>query len=534
MIAIGVAAVAVVAGLVIAARILAGRIEPYARQVAIQYLSERFDSEVQLESLHLKLPNTSPLRLILTRGRGVSARVEGRGLTMRLKGRPGSTPLFVIQKFSCDVGVESLLRPPVIVSEVAVDGMEIQVPARHPAEPSAASTVSSGRQRIAGTEVIIQKVNIRHGGLVLQPRNPQRLPLRFDVERLQLESGESGGPLKYDASLTNAKPPGTIHATGTFGPWRAEEPGDTPLTGDYVFEKADLGVFSRIAGTLHSTGQFEGTLSAIKVRGEASVPNFRLRMTGQAVPLTARFTVLVDGTDGNTILEPVTATLGSTHFTTNGGIIRHEAGQPRAISLNVAMPNGDLADVLRLTVKGAPFMEGNVVLHTKIDIPPLTGDVREKLVMDGRFEVRQGKFLHSKIQNMLNGLSKRSQGQGNNPDTDEAVSHMAGAYHLEDAVVQFQKLSFGVPGTEMDLAGNYNLDSDALNFTGTLKLQATVSQLVTGWKRLVLKPVDRFFEKEGAGTFLHIRIDGTAKAPAIGVIVAGRQVEVGLPKKPPR
>ncbi len=48
--------------------------------------------------------------------------------------------------------------------------------------------------------------------------------------------------MKYDAILTNAKPPGEIHSKGTFGPWATAEPGDTPLTGEYDFKGADLGV----------------------------------------------------------------------------------------------------------------------------------------------------------------------------------------------------------------------------------------------------------------------------------------------------
>src|SRR5208337_4219144 len=167
---------------------------------------------------------------------------------------------------------------------------------------------------------MIRKVSIQHAELVLQPRNPQRSALRFEIESLQLESGAAGGPMRYDAALTNAKPPGKIHTTGEFGPWLAGEPGDTPVAGDYQFEKADLGVFSGIAGTLQSSGRFEGKLSAITTRGQASVPDFRLRMTGNPVPLLARFTVLVDGMDGNTILEPVAATLGTTNFTASGGI----------------------------------------------------------------------------------------------------------------------------------------------------------------------------------------------------------------------
>ena len=176
--------------------------------------------------------------------------------------------------------------------------------------------------------------------------------------------------MKYDVLLRNAKPPGKIHATGTFGPWRSGEPGETPIAGDYLFEKADLGVFAGIAGMMNSTGQFEGRLHALTVHGQVSVPEFPLAYVRQPRAAHRPIRALVDGTNGNTILQPVTATLGSTNFTTSGGIIRHEANQPRTISLNVAMPNGNLRDVLRLAMKGDPFMEGRLVLNTKIDIPP--------------------------------------------------------------------------------------------------------------------------------------------------------------------
>jgi AsmA-like C-terminal region len=535
---IGLAAVVAVSGLAIAVSQLAAHAEPYARQAAIHYLEQRFDSDVQLQSLHLEFPKTSLWRLMLTRGRGISAHVEGQGLSLRLKSRTGSAPLFAIRKFSCEVSLDSLLHPPAMVSQVSVEGMDIQVPPRRtgPRLPPSSGAAQPQGQGPAGASVMIAKVSIRAARLVLQPQNPQRTPLEFDIHTLQLESAEPSAPMKYSAALTNAKPPGEIQVSGMFGPWRASEPGDTLITGDYVFQKADLGVFSAIAGILHSTGKFEGRLSAITVHGEASVPDFRLRRTGAPVPLVARFAATVDGTNGNTMLEPVAATLGSTSFTTSGGIIRHEANQPRAISLDLAMPNGDLRDILRLTMKGPPFMEGRLALNTKIDIPPLTGRVREKLELDGRFTVREGKFLHSTIQNQIEALSSRARGQAQD-DREQVVSRMAGQFHLENAALQFRALSFAIPGADIDLAGSYNLDSDALDLGGTLKLQATVSQIVTGsqpaagWKRVVLKTVDRFFEKDGAGTFLHIRVQGTSKAPKFAVILAGKQLPLPLPKR---
>ena len=530
---LGLLAVLVVAALAVAASMLAARIEPLARQAAVDYLSRRFESDVQLGALHIRLPETSVFRMLLTRGRGSTARLEGQDLRMRLKSRPDAVPMFSIRKFHCDVSVESLFQPPVVVSHIFVDGMEIRIPPRSP-QPRPAHTAvpePGGAPEPSKVNAIIRKVTIQNATLVLEPRDPKKVPLEFDIQSLELESTTSGGDWNYEAALTNAKPPGKVHTKGAFGPWRAGEPGDTPIAGEYLFEKADLGVFRGIAGTLDSKGRFEGQLAALTVHGQASVPNFRLRMAGNPVPLVARFTVLVDGTNGNTILQPVNATLGSTSFTTSGGIIKHEANQRRTISLDVAMPNGDLHDVLRLAMKGTPFMAGRLVLHTSLDIPPLAAKVREKLEMDGRFEVLEGRFLHSTIQNQIDSLSQRARGEAQNADREQVVSQMKGAFHLENADMRFRELSFGVPGADLDLTGDYNLDSDALDFGGTLKLQATVSQMVTGWKSAILRPLDRIFEKDGAGTLLHIRVDGTSKQPKFGVMFAGRRLEAPLPKR---
>jgi hypothetical protein len=531
LVTILVAAGLLVGSLAIAGVEMAARLEPDARDAAIRYLSERFDCDVHLQALHLRLPESSLFRLIVARGRGISGRVEGEGLALNKKGLSGSAPLLSVQKFHFDLNMDSLLHPPLVVSEVFVDGMQIRVPPRneqaHLLGP--ARVGGAGRSAFHGG-AIIEKIRIRNAALVLQPRNPQRFPLEFDISDLQLESAGAGIPWKYDATLKNAKPPGNIHALGAFGPWVAEEPAATPVTGSYRFENANLGVFAGIAGTLQSTGRFDGPLSALRVQGEAMVPDFRLRRAGTPVPLFTRFTALVDASNGNTTLEPVAATLGATNFTTSGAIIRHESNQPRAVSLNVAMPNGDLRDVLRLAMRGAPFMEGRLVLNTKLDIPPLTGKVTEKLQLDGSFQVLQGQFLNSTIQNQIDNLSKRAEGQPQNPESHQAVSQMMGTFVMENATIRFRKLSFGIPGADLDLTGDYNLDSDALDFGGSLKLQATVSQMVTGWKSKILSPIDRLFEKEGVGTFLRIRIDGTSKAPKFGVIVFGRKLETPLPK----
>ncbi len=148
------------------------------------------------------------------------------------------------------------------------------------------------------------------------------------------------------------------------------------------------------------------------------MPDFRLKPVGRAVPLFTRFEVLVDGTNGNTELKPVFAKLGTTTFTTSGAVIRHNGEIRRTISLIVSMPNGNLQDLLRLAMHDAPFMSGRIALHTKIDIPPLAGTIRENLLLDGSFSVIDGKILKSDVQDKIDELSRRGQGRRTRTSTE--------------------------------------------------------------------------------------------------------------------
>ena len=63
--------------------------------------------------------------------------------------------------------------------------------------------------------------------------------------------------------------------------------------------------------------------------------------------------------------------------------------------------------------------------------------------------------------------------------------------------------------------------ADNLDFHGALMLDARVSETQAGWKRWVLKAVDPFFSKRGAGTFLHIKVVGRARDPKFGLDPGG-------------
>src|SRR5262245_47370309 len=87
LIATGPIALTCVAAVLVAGRMLAKRVEPYIHEQAILYLRHRFDSEVELSALRVRMPNVSVVRLLLSRGEGALAKVEGDGLRMFHKGR---------------------------------------------------------------------------------------------------------------------------------------------------------------------------------------------------------------------------------------------------------------------------------------------------------------------------------------------------------------------------------------------------------------------------------------------------------------
>jgi hypothetical protein len=516
----GVAVIALLIGLIVAGSILSRRIEPYIRQQAEQYLRTRFHADVRIASLQVRLPGLSPLRMLLTRGRGTVATVEGRGIVMRMTGRPDVPPLFAVQKFVTAIDIGALGDSVQHVSIVDISGLEIAIPPKgeRPDLRSGKSAAdAAGPEDEPKTSVVIDRLDVKKATLIILPKDAAKKPLRFDIHDLKLQSaGNTGAAMKYVCILTNPSPPGEIHSSGSFGPWNSVEPGDTPLNGEYKFDHADLGVYSTVAGILQSTGRFEGELDSITARGEAYVPDFRLKRSGNPVPLRTKYEVLVDGTNGNTTLKPVEATLGSTHFTTSGVVVKHDGDRHRSIKLDVNMPHGHMRDVLRLAMKGEPFMEGTLNLRTMLEVPNLDGKVKDKLRLDGRFDITEAHFLKSRIQDKIDTLSRRGQGQPKNEEIDEVISRMKGVFKLDGSVITFRELMFGVTGADVDLAGSYDLNADVLDFHGALKLEAKVSHTVTGWKHWALKPVDRFLSKDGAGTYVKIQVVGNSKAPQFG------------------
>jgi hypothetical protein len=497
--------VAVLAVVAISIYMVIARAQPILRARVIETLSARFKSRVELADLHVWIAN--------------GVHIDGRGLkiygaTDPNPWEPGVQPLLEVGEFRFQTALRNLFREPMHVDTIYVSGLAMNIPPKNDRAQFKNMRRQGGKISIAVDRFVCTETR-----LVINTDKPGRAPLEFDISDLQMKDIGPGLPLRFDATLVNPKPIGDIQSTGQFGPLNEMSPRDSAVAGDYSFTHADLGTLKGIGGILSSTGNYKGTLGHIEVEGQTDTPDFRIAISGHRVPLHTEFHAIVDGTDGDTYLQPVKAKVLNSSFTAKGKIVRVKNPPGHDIELDVALGRATIEDLLKLGVRtDPPIMTGAVAMHTKLSLRPGDTDIANRLNLTGNFHIPQGHFTNEKVQNRIDSLSQRSQGKHPGPKVEATVSSdLKGTFALHEGVLSFSFLHFLIPGTHADMTGQYSLDGNTFDFHGTLKLDAKLSQMTTGWKSILLKPIDPFFHKNGAGTEVPFKITGTRDEPHFGL-----------------
>ena len=241
---------------------------------------------------------------------------------------------------------------------------------------------------------------------------------------------------------------------------------------------------------LHSVGDFNGRLDRIEVHGTADVPDFSLDTANHPVPLHTQFSAIVDGTTGDTYLQPVQAKLGESEFSCSGEVVNVK-GKGHSIDLDVDVPAGRIQDFLQLAVKTQPVvMTGVLAMKTKLHIRPGKESVTQKLELNGEFTLKQMHFTNPDVQDKVDMLSLRAQGDPKDakPGAEDVNSHMTGKFKMGDGKLNLQDLNYALPGATVRLAGVYTLDGKKFDFTGKVRTDAKLSQMVASrWKSWMLK-----------------------------------------------
>jgi len=337
-------AIAIAALLVGAAVILRTRLWPFEQGPVLQDLAEVSDSIIAIRSFH-RTYFPAPGCVI-------------DGLVFH-HGEAGARPLITIARLTIRGSYLGILTQhvPLIIAE----GMHIFIPPF-----GSGASFHTHASKIVIDDLVVSGTVVEFGS-----RDPQKQGLRFDVHEASLRHVRSAGPVQYRLKVHNPEPPGEIETAGEFGTWRRDNPGETPVSGEYTFEHADLNVYHGIGGTLSSQGKFGGVLKHIDISGSTDVPDFEVRSGHHPVHLMTDFSAYVDGTHGDTYLKRADAHFSKTHVEAHGSIARISGRKGKTALIDLKVQQGRIEDSLGLFVKAprAP-MSGPVGLKASVEIPP--------------------------------------------------------------------------------------------------------------------------------------------------------------------
>ena len=240
--------------------------------------------------------------------------------------------------------------------------------------------------------------------------------------------------------------------------------------------------------------------------------------------LQTSFHAIIDGTDGDTYLQPVEARFGKTTLLTHGSVSGIPGRKGKTITLAVEGSDARIEDLLLFAVRQAPPLTGAVRLKTNFELPPGPEDISEKLKLDGSFEINAARFTSGTVQQKVDNLRQQSRGEpeqakgkGETSAEDDVISAMRGGFRMAGGVITFSDLRFQVPAAQVRLNGTYQIKDESLDLRGTLTTDAKLSQMVTGIKSFLLKAVDPFFSNRRGGAAIPIKITGTVKEPSYGL-----------------
>lgn len=434
------------------------------------------------------------------------------GVTLVRQASPeGTPPLVTVQKLVVQANYHDLVFRPGYISRVVVDGLHIQVPQR--GSRAVDNTSSAGHTKTTVGEIV-------SSGALLEIGRRNNTPLKFEIHDVRLHSVGAGNIMPYSIDLKNPLPPGEVQSTGRLGPWNPDLE-QVPLSGEYKFERANLGAFPGLAGTLSSTGRFEGKLGELAVTGDTDLPDFMVRGEGHAVRLATRFEVLVNGTNGDVRLDRVNASLQQTPLLVTGSILGRSGSHGKTTSLDLSSTAGRVQDILRPFVEApSPPMLGPMNFRAHVTFgsepPPFFKRVR----LAGDFAIDRGRFGNKERQNSVDDLSEQARGiKPKNGRSETVDSILRGHVALSGGAAKFSEVVMDVPGAEAQMTGTFNILNERIDFHGTLKTDVKLSQTQHGIKAALLKPLDPFFKRRSGGASIPVEMTGTYSQPHFGMEV---------------
>jgi hypothetical protein len=427
----------------------------------------------------------------------------------------GARIVITVKKFTVQASYADLFLRPGHLNRVILEGLRVQVV---PANAAAYLGPLPPRPPFHNTKNSKIDELLANGSLLEVGRESGGSPLRFEFRHLVLETVRDDRPLSYDVVMENPQPTGEIRVKGKFGPWNGANLGQTPASGSYAFDHANLGDFHGIAGILSSQGKFEGPLSHIAISGKTDIPDFEVRHSKHADRLQTTFDAAVNGLNGDTFLNRVDASFLRTAITFTGSI----AGQPdregKIANLDFTSHDARVENLLRMFVKEAsPPMTAAISFHGHVALPGGSEPFLQKLVLEGDFKIAGARLTNPQRQSGVDDLSKNARGKKKEKTTESVTADAESHVVLRRGIAKLTNLSYVVPGATAKMNGTFSLIDKKVDFHGPLKTESEVSKQASGIKAVLLKPIDPLFKRKHAGAVVPVEMTGTYSQPHFGL-----------------
>jgi hypothetical protein len=492
-------------GVVTASVILAGlifllRYFPFSERTVSASMRETFPSEITIH--HFKT--------VYFPHPGCTAE----GVTFRSISSPaGYPPVVTIQKLIIQGSYADFIFRPHHIWKVFLDGLHVQIP---PLKNTGEFTGGYTDSRMTIGEVGT------NGAVVEFAHENSKATTRFEIHELSLGEVSAKAGMYYRVNMRNPTPPGEIIATGHFGPFQANDPRQTRVSGTYSVSHADLGVFSGIAGNVDSEGTFSGPLEHVSVKGKTSAPDFEVVRSGHAARLSTDFQLVVNSLNGDVTLTSVDTSYFNTLINAKGSVTDKVDWDEKFTSLDFVVHDGRIQDILRFIVReNRPPMSGVTNFQALVTVPPEGKPFLKEVTLQGDFDIDNGHFANPPRQESVDELSETARGQKKaKPEEKEqeenVMAHVHGHVELFNGVATFPELIFTVPGADARMHGTYNLLNEKIDLHGALKMDAKFSQSTSGIKALFAKVLDPFLNKK-EGSVVPVLVDGTYANPHFGL-----------------
>ncbi len=479
---------------------------PFSRSSVLQSLREASDSQVQVKSFE-RFYFPSP-GCVLKQVAFIHDPAQ-------------SKPLISIEKLTIRGSYFSAISKR--LSQITLEGLRIFVPPFGTSRP-----FHTTPSKITTDEIIANGAELEFG-----LHDPNKPPLRFDIHEAALNNVGWSGPLTYNVKIHNPEPPGEVTAAGRFGVWNVSNPGQTPLSGEYKFEQADLSVYEGVAGKLSSQGKFGGVLAHVDISGTTDTLDFEVKSAGHPLQLKSEFSAYVDAIQGDTYLKQVNVDFLKTHVVAEGSVAGSPNQNGKVARIDLRVSNARIEDCLHMFARSnRPPMSGSLIAHVQAQIPGGPQPFLRRIKLQGNFGIAAGAFSKPSTQEGVNKLSAGARGEKDPSDPETVLTDLKGQVRTLNGVATFQNLSFGVPGAAARVDGTYELISGKIDLRGQMQVDSKISNTEGGGKALLLKMMEPFFKKKKKGEIVPIRISGTYDHPTYGLDLKDKKADKVSPPQP--